>query len=144
MGRPAKHGMSHTRIYNIWQKMNQRCHNPKSDRYEYYGARGIQVCEEWRSDFMAFYNWGIANGYSDNLSIDRIDVNGDYTPENCRWATAKTQAMNKRPYKTSETKITGIYLIQTYKAVISVNGKQISLGTYGSMEEAIEARKKAR
>ena len=75
--------------------MINRCENPKNNRFYSYGAKGIKVCEKWRNDFQSFYDWAIANGYSDELSIDRIDVNGDYEPSNCKWSTAKEQANNK-------------------------------------------------
>lgn len=91
--------LSHTRIYHIWQHMLQRCRNSKSDGYKYYGARKINVCDEWQNSFLEFYNWSIANGYTDTLSIDRIDVNGDYCPDNCRWTNMKTQQRNKRNNK---------------------------------------------
>ena len=76
--------------------MRQRCYNPKNKRYKEYGARGVTVCEEWLNNFEAFYEWAIANGYRDNLTIDREDANKNYEPSNCRWITAKEQANNKR------------------------------------------------
>ena len=92
----TKHGKRHTRIYNIWCSMKQRCYYINSNNYIDYGARGITVCDEWKNDFMAFYNWAMENGYREDLTIDRIDVNGNYEPSNCRWCTASDQSNNKR------------------------------------------------
>lgn len=89
------HNMSKTRIYRIYKAIKQRCCNKKSEDYKYYGGRGITVCDEWRNDFMAFYDWAMANGYTDNLTIDREDNDGNYEPSNCRWVTRKEQAHNK-------------------------------------------------
>lgn len=94
-----KHGMSRSRLYNIYHKMISRCYNRKDICFEYYGYRGIKVCDEWRNSFEMFKNWSLANGYSDELTIDRINVNGDYEPTNCRWATMKDQQNNRRNNK---------------------------------------------
>ena len=90
------HGLSKTRIYETWHHMKQRCYYEKSKRYSSYGGRGITICDEWKSDFKAFYDWAMANGYTDELTIDRIDVNGNYEPSNCRWITMKEQQRNTR------------------------------------------------
>lgn len=83
------------RIYGIWRGMKARCYYPKHINYHRYGGRGITVCEEWRTNFQAFYNWAISHGYADDLTIDRIDNDGNYEPGNCRWATQQEQQHNK-------------------------------------------------
>lgn len=93
--RNHKHGMTGTRPYRIWKAMHTRCYNPNSPSYLNYGGRGIQMCSAWRDSFSAFWR-DMQSGYADNLEIDRIDHDGDYCPENCRWADDKTQNRNKR------------------------------------------------
>lgn len=95
----TSHKLSDTRLYNIWLAMKQRCYYPKHKDFHNYGGRGIVVCDEWRNDFLSFYNWAVANGYRDDLTIDRIRVNGNYEPTNCRWATWREQRLNQRPRK---------------------------------------------
>lgn len=91
-----KHGGAGTRLHRIWKAMKNRCYNENSRDFKDYGAKGVCMCDEWKCDFPAFRDWALANGYTDNLSIDRINAAKNYSPDNCRWATTTTQANNKR------------------------------------------------
>lgn len=96
------HGLRRkTKLYQVWVNMKSRCYNVNHNSYKTYGARGIKVCDEWRNDFQAFYDWAMANGYDETAikweyTVDRIDVNGNYAPSNCRWITIQEQQNNKR------------------------------------------------
>ena len=95
------HGDSHSRLYGIWKGMKKRCKNDRCEDYKDYGAKGVKVCKEWDEHYEPFKAWALSNGYSENLTIDRIDPFGDYEPANCRWATVKEQNNNKRKTKRS-------------------------------------------
>lgn len=101
MGRPYgnknhfKHGLRKTRLYRIWSNIKTRCYNVNDTHYKRWGAKGVVMCDEWRNDFKAFYDWAMSHGYSDELTIDRIDNNKGYEPTNCRWVTLAENNRNK-------------------------------------------------
>lgn len=100
-----------SRLYSIWPGIKARCNNPNKKCYKNYGGRGIKVCDEWEKDYKAFHDWAIANGYTDDLTIERIDVNKGYSPDNCMWITIREQSRNKRNSRwisvNGETKLIG-------------------------------------
>lgn len=112
------HGKANTRLYHTWCKMKERCNNPNIQFYYRYGGRGIKVCDEWNESFESFYDWAIKSGYDENLtgneqSLDRIDPNGNYNSENCRWITHKEQCRNR-----------------TYNRYIDFEGKTMTIAEF--------------
>lgn len=94
--RSTTHGMHKTRLYRIWDAMRCRCYSSSHKAFENYGGRGISVCPEWRDSFEAFRDWALLSGYSDDLTLDRKETDGNYEPSNCRWISLKDQQLNKR------------------------------------------------
>jgi len=120
------HNLSNTLLSVIWRAIKQKCYNPNCKDYKYYGARGIAICDEWRNDFKAFYDWAMASGYKkeklpnglNKWTIDRINNNGNYEPSNCRWITSEEQQQNRRNNKPS-------HFIQDYCGKFAVSKLKI-------------------
>jgi hypothetical protein len=137
-----KHGLRNTKIYKAWNNMKNRCFNKKVSVYKSYGGRGITVCDEWRNDVRLFYKWSLENGYKENLTIDRINNDGNYEPSNCRWVDMSIQAQNTRKLRKNNTLgYRGVAINHTkFQAQICVNMKTIYLGNYDTVLEAAIAR----
>lgn len=137
------HGKSNTRLYKIWIGMKGRCYNPNKDSYTNYGAKGITVCDEWLNSFKSFQDWAEANGYSDTLSIDRIDNAGNYEPDNCRWETALVQSSNTRIlYSHNKSGFRGVSWNSSsslWEVSISINSSTVKVGYYSDILQAAKA-----
>jgi hypothetical protein len=134
-----KHGWNGTRLHTIWKGMKFRCMTPTGKDYRHYGGRGISVCDAWANSFVAFRDWALTSGYRDDLTIDRIDVNGNYEPANCRWATRSEQTCNRRGGSNNTSGSPGVcFHKHTQRWRVQIKNKY--RGLFDSKEEAIAAR----
>jgi len=135
------HNLSKTKLYKVWSSMKDRCSNKNNVGYKNYGGRGIRVYDDWITDFISFKEWAIKNGYTENLTIDRINNDGNYEPNNCRWVTPKIQSMNKR-YKPSNSGYLGVVKNKNNRFVssVSINNKTINIGSFDTAKEGALAR----
>lgn len=135
IGRAERHGMSNTPEYYSWQNMKDRCLNVNNPQWQDYGGRGIKVCDEWILSFLAFYNnmGPKPKGYS----LDRIDVNGNYEPANCRWSSQQVQVLNTRRRDTCGVVKRG----RKWRVILIRNKKRYNVGHFSSYEEGLEARR---
>lgn len=136
---PVKHGMTRTPTYKSWEMMVQRCTNPNFDGYPRYGGRGVTLCDEWKNFINFFEDMGIRPG---GTTLDRVDVNGNFCKENCKWSNQTEQLFNQRP----RNKIAGVYLHKAsgkWTAQICFQKVNYHLGLFEKIEDAIKAREEA-
>ncbi len=135
-----KHGLTNHKLYAVWKQIKQKCNNPNSYRYKYYGKRGITICAEWTNSFIVFYNWCLNNSWKSGLSIDRTNNDLGYYPENCRFVNQSIQNSNKRGYG-----ITGVKHVSKrrggYIVKKQINGRHVYFGDFKTLEEAAKVAK---
>lgn len=139
----TKHGGRQTRLYGTWVRMIQRCINPNNKRYKYYGGRGISVCDEWRSSFANFRDWAKSTGYKDHLTLDRVNNDKGYWPENCRFVTQVVQCQNRRMLSSNTSGYIGVSYhrrCKKWQAEASHQGHRAYLGLFDTVIEAAIAR----
>lgn len=141
----TKHNMSYSPEYRTWAGIKSRCYNPKAPRYPNYGERGITVCDRWLESFDNFYA-DMGDRPSKDYSIERLDVNGNYEPSNCKWATRTEQQHNIRKQQNNTSGANGVEWVERlgkYRARITVDSKEVHIGCFVDFDEAITARKEA-
>ncbi len=139
-----KKSQEEIRIKRIYAKIKSRCYDKNNDHYSYYGEKGITMCEEWKNNFSTFLNWALYNGYESHLTVDRKNNDLGYSPDNCRWASRRIQAINTAG-KGAVSGFTGVSKIgRKFNAHITIDYKLIYLGTFNTPEEASEVYQKAK
>lgn len=136
-------GLRKHKAYGILDGMKQRCYNENNPKYEFYGGIGISICKEWMNSYLSFCIWADNNGFKEGLTIDRIDVNGNYEPNNCRWIPFEQQKENKHIQRNNSSGYCGVSFQKNYNkwySYININGKRINCGYYQTREEASIAR----
>jgi len=140
----TKHGLSEHPLYLVWEQIKKRCYNKKGKNFEYYGKRGIKIYEKWKNDFKIFYVWCIENGWKKGLEIDRINNDGNYEPENCRFVTRRKNCLNRRLLRNTNTSgyegINWKKKDKRWHARICIKGKRIYIGSFKNIEDAVKAR----
>ena len=132
-----KHGLYYHLLHGVWHGMKQRCYYKKNKYYEDYGGRGICVCDEWRNNFKKFYDWATKSGWKKGLYIDRINNNGNYEPENCRFVTPSESNKNRRPYSNSGVKYVYFNKVhKLYQVLKNIDGKKNHFGNFKTLQEA--------
>lgn len=140
----SRKSKEYSRLYRIWNGMINRCYKPSQVGYDRYGGKGITVCDEWRYSFETFLGWSLAHGYSDELTIDRIESTKPYGPSNCRWSDYFIQEANRGILKNNKTGITGVCRWhEKFRAYITRMGKNKNLGIFPTLAEAKQARENA-
>lgn len=139
----TKHGQKNSKLYGVWEEIVQRTSNHKNKSYSKYGGRGIALCDEWRNDFILFHNWSMTNGYKEGLSIDRINNDDGYHPDNCRWTTCLVQSANTRRIRSNNTSgyrgVSKHSQINKWVAQIQIKYKNKHIGCYSTEIEAATA-----
>ena len=147
----STHKMTDNRLYYIWKGMKARCYIESHNHYETYGAKGIIVCDEWKNDFQTFYDWAIQNGYDEDAlrnecTLERKDVNGNYSPENCCWANATVQCINQNLRKDNKTGVKGVNWDKKrnkWQAQLQINKKKVLNEHFDNFDDAVKARREA-
>jgi len=135
-----KHGYYGTRLYKSWEAMKSRCYRKSYRYFHRYGGRGIVVCDEWKNNAVAFIEWSLKNGYSDQLTLDRINNDGNYEPSNCRWVTRQENNLNRALPKNNKSGYRGISWNNTekcWKACLQYNNKLHNIGNFKNINDAV-------
>ena len=139
----TKHGLSNHVLYNRWESIVQRCTNPNDKKYKYYGGRGIVICDGWRNDFKAFYDWCLDNGYDEKLELDREDNDGNYEPSNCRFITHRKNSLNQGVREDNSSGYRGVGFVRgrdKWLSYLDIDGGRVFQKSFKTKQEAIEAR----